>query len=597
MASADRGALEFRLLGPLEVRADGGRMSVEGPRQKALLALLLLHANEVIARDRLIGELWERPPESAENALHRVVSQLRKQLAAGSAGAPPLATRPPGYVLEIDLEALDLHRFERLFAEGRAALRSDDAKSAAALLREALALWRGPALADLGDLEFVRAEAARLEELRLQALEERMEVDLRLGEAGELVPELEALVAREPLRERLREQLMLALYRSGRQADALTAYREARRQLVAELGIEPGPRLRELEQAILRQDPALGLPSRPSEIRADRRRRVALAGLFALSLVALGVAGLFLLRDSGGSTPLTSVPPNSIAIIDPQTNELEDHVRVGSGPIAVAVGADAVWVVNADDGTLTRIDPDTREVARTIGTGTPATDVVVAFGSAWVANGTEGTISRIELASNAVAETFPVRRNVGLVSPVVSAIAAGSGSIWLTSGIRSVVRLNPRTGAVVATLTVPTEPVSIAYGEGAVWVGTLARRIVRIEPLANTVTATIPVSSTTIALAAGSDAVWAAVCCDAVWRIDPSTGAVEQTLSVGADPWGIALDPGAVWVANGAEGTVSRIDPGTNDVVTTIPVGHSPTDVATGFGSVWVAVRARARQG
>lgn len=595
MTSPVRGALEFRLLGPLEVRADGGRVPVDGPRQKALLALLLLHANEVVARDRLIEELWARPPESAENALHRVVSQLRKQLAAGSASATPLVTRPPGYVLEADLEALDVHRFERLFAEGRTALRSDDAERAAALLRDALALWRGPALADLADLEFAHAEAARLEELRLQALEERLEADLRLGKASELVPELEALVAREPLRERLREQLMLALYRAGRQADALTAYREARRHLVAELGIEPGPRLQELEQAILRQDRALALPSRPSGITADRRRRVALAGLVALSFVALGTAGFILLRDSGGSTPLTSVPPNSIAIIDPETNELERYVPVGSGPIAVAVGARAVWVVNADDGTLTRIDPETREVTRTIGAGTPATDVVVAFGSAWVANGTEGTISRIDLESNAVAETFPVQRDVGLVSPVVSAIAAGSGSIWVTSGIRNVVRLNPRTGAVQATLTVPTEPLSIAHGEGGVWVGTLARRVVRIEPLTNTVTATIPVRSTTIALEVGAGSVWAVVCCDAVWRIEPATSAVEQTFSVGADPSGVALEPGAVWVANEGAGTVSRIDPRTNAIVTTIPVGHSATDVATGFGSVWVAVRPRRR--
>jgi DNA-binding SARP family transcriptional activator len=243
--------MEFRILGPLEV-ADGDRLvPLGGAKQRALLAILLLSANEVVSSDRLIDDLWgERSPESGRTALQVRVSQLRRAL--GRAGAAIL-TRAPGYMLRIDREQRDLDRFERLVAE---ADRAEPALSGAKL-REALALWRGPPLADLAYESFAQPAIGRLEELRLGALEKRIEADLAIGRHAELVAELEALVAAHPLRERLRAQWMLALYRCGRQADALAVYQGTRRVLVEQLGIEPSPPLRELEQAILRQDPAL----------------------------------------------------------------------------------------------------------------------------------------------------------------------------------------------------------------------------------------------------------------------------------------------------------------------------------------------------
>ena len=249
---------EFRILGPLEV-SDGDRLlRLSGARQKALLALLLLHANEVVSSDRLIDELWgEEPPEKAANALQARVSQLRRAL--GRSGSEALVTRAPGYLLEVGPGELDAERFEQLAREGRRALAQGDAAGAAALLVAALALWRGPALADFAYEPFAQGEIARLEEARLAALEERLEADLALGRHGELAGELEALVTAHPVRERLRGQLMLALYRSGRQAEALEAYQETRRALVEELGIEPSPPLRELHAAILNQDAALEL--------------------------------------------------------------------------------------------------------------------------------------------------------------------------------------------------------------------------------------------------------------------------------------------------------------------------------------------------
>ena len=233
--------MEFRILGPLEVLEDGQALELGGQKQRALLAMLLLHANEVVSTDRLIEALWEQqPPETAAKALQVYVSQLRKLL-----GRDRLETKAFGYRLRVGEGELDLERFQRQVAEHKP--------------QEALAGWRGPPLADFSYQRFAEPEIARLEELRLACLEERIAADLAAARHAAVVGELEALVTEHPLRERLRGQLMLALYRSGRQAEALAAYQDTRRVLVDELGIEPSQSLRELHQAILQQDPSLDL--------------------------------------------------------------------------------------------------------------------------------------------------------------------------------------------------------------------------------------------------------------------------------------------------------------------------------------------------
>jgi DNA-binding SARP family transcriptional activator len=241
--------LEFRVLGPVEAWDDERSLQLGGPKQRALLAVLLLDAGRVVSTDRLIDLLWgERPPPTAATSLQNFVSQLRKVL-----GADVLVTKPPGYRLDVQPEQLDLERFRRLVESARGA----SPPERAAKLRDALALWRGPPLADLAFEEFAHGEIARLEELRLAALEERFDAELEAGSQAELVGELEALVREHPLREGLRRSLMLALYRSGRQAEALQVYHDARRELVDELGIEPSAGLQQLHGAILRHDPAL----------------------------------------------------------------------------------------------------------------------------------------------------------------------------------------------------------------------------------------------------------------------------------------------------------------------------------------------------
>jgi DNA-binding SARP family transcriptional activator len=256
-------ALEFGILGPIEVSSEGRPLRIGAGKQSALLAILLLNANEVVSADRLIDELWgEDSPETAAKALQVHVSQLRKVLEPERGAGDPgrvLVTRSPGYMLALEPEQLDLNRFDRLTGDGREALASGEPERAAGLLRDALSLWRGPPLAEHSFEQFARAEIARLEELRVAALEDRLQADLEAGRHAEVVSELESLVAAEPLRERTRGQLMLALYRSGRQGEALEAFQSARRTLVQELGIEPGRELQAMHEAILRQDPALDL--------------------------------------------------------------------------------------------------------------------------------------------------------------------------------------------------------------------------------------------------------------------------------------------------------------------------------------------------
>jgi DNA-binding SARP family transcriptional activator len=299
--------VEFRILGPLEVVEGDDPVEIAGTKRRTLLALLLLHANEVVRTERLIDELWgEQTPHDAAGALHNHVSRLRKAL-----GPETLARKEWGYVLRAEPEAIDLRRFERLLREAEPL----PARERGEALREALALWRGPALADLVQEPALQAEIGRLEELRLVTLERRIDADLEAGRNAELIGEIEALIGRCPMREHLRGQLILALYRAGRQAEALEVYRETRRVLSDELGLEPSPALKDLERAILRQDPEIATVVPPATAPAAEIvawpswRRGAFLGALALALLAFGGGLAFALTRPAKHhpAPLTSV--------------------------------------------------------------------------------------------------------------------------------------------------------------------------------------------------------------------------------------------------------------------------------------------------
>jgi DNA-binding SARP family transcriptional activator len=342
--------LAFRILGPFEVVDGDRRVVVGGPKLRALLAMLVLHRGEVVSTDRLIDALWgERASGTAAKTVHVYVSNLRKALGDGL-----VVTRGGGYALVTDGCEVDVERFEALVAEGRRALASGDGRAAGERLREALALWRGPPLADFAYEGFAQGAIARLEEERLEALEDRIDADLAIGEQAGLVGELEGLAAEHPLRERLRAQLMLALYRCGRQADALEAYRDARRALLDGLGLEPGRALQELERAILAQDPALDAPTSrhrtvPANGRAGRRGGALIVAGAAL-LLAAAIAAAAVALTGGGASRLTAAA-NSVAVIDPQTNRVVADTPVGVAPDGITAGVGGVWVVNTDDHT------------------------------------------------------------------------------------------------------------------------------------------------------------------------------------------------------------------------------------------------------
>src|SRR5262245_8929230 len=545
--------MEFRILGPLEVREGDPILGLGGAKPRALLALLLLHANEVVSRDRLIDELWgASPPETAATALQVHVSQLRKTL-----GRDVILTQPPGYLIRVSDGELDLHRFEQLVAAARA----EELAEAARLLREGLALWRGAPLAELGDT-FAPAERARLAEQRLAALEQRIEAELALGRHGGLVPELEGLVREHSLRERLRGQLMLALYRCGRQADALEVYRSGRRLLDEELGLEPDDELQGLEKAILNHDPSLDSPV----VTAVRRPSLA-------------------------QRAEPAVPPDSVAVIDAQRSQVVGHVLVGRRPVALAIGHGSVWVANTDDGTVSRIDPDRGEVIRTIGIGAPAIDLAVATDAVWVANGSDGTVSRIDPSTDAVVETIDLRGSSDLVWNPTYAVEADDDSVWIAAGPNHVLRIDPTTNESSAIIDVGHVPVGLALGEEALWVVTTAERALRIEPYTNTATAEVPIEYHPVALTAGEHAVWVSDLRGQVWRINPGTGTVTQTTQVGGGLVGMCATDGVVFGANNADGTVVQIDPQDGRVLGVIPVGHAPTDVVSVDGTVWVSIQ------
>jgi YVTN family beta-propeller protein len=597
------GGLEFRILGPLEVRVDGVAVQLGGPRQRALLAFLLLSANRVVSRDRLVEELArDHGGEAAERTLTVQVSRLRKALGTTDGSGPRLAARPPGYVLRVEPGELDLHTFEQLVAEGRQALASGDPERAAAALHDAESLWLGRPLADLEFEPFARLEVERLEELRLAAVEERIEAELELGGHAALVPELEALIAGNPLRERLRGQLMIALYRCGRQADALEGYRETRSLLAEELGLEPGPALKEVERAILRQDdklePPAGLlaalsPSSlppsldpPQRLLPNRRRLLLVAALAAAAVVVVAVAlslrvgssresrpplsenALALVGADGtlhASVPLEAAPTriakgfgalwatsfdgHSVARVDLERRQLRQTIPVGSGPAGVAVGGGAVWVANSLDGTVSRIDPGTNRVVQTITVGTRPTDLAFAAGSVWVANAGGRSVSRIDPVSGRIARTLPL-------DDAPTALAVGGGSLWAASEAgRTVTEIDPSTDSVTRRIAVGGGPAGIVYTAGAVWV-------------ANSLDGTVS-------------------------KIDPRRGVVRATVPVGDGPADIAAGPHAVWIGEQFGGKLVQIDPSTAEVVRRVEVGYRPGGLAAVGGTAWVGVRAQ----
>jgi YVTN family beta-propeller protein len=587
--------LEVQLLGPVEARKGGQPLLLGRRKQRALVALLALNANRVVSTDELIEALWgEDPPPTAPVALYGLVSGLRKLLEPGQQGA--VVTKTPGYVLALPPASIDLGRFELLVAEGRRALETGDPTTASARLGEALELWRGPPLQDLAYLPFAQREIDRLDELRLAALETRIDADLARGRNGDLVSELESLVAEHPLRERLRAQLMTALYRDGRQADALAAYKEARAALV-ELGLEPAGELRELERAILRHDPSLSASSLGVSPRVDgmgpergraafrglRSRWLALAAMPLVVAVALGI----LFATSSGEGGSVSVPANGIGIIE--HGKVVAAGEVGPSPSEVAAGDGSLWVTSTDDQTVSRIDPQTGDVRQTITVGSGASGIAADDHGIWVANSLAGTVSRIDPKKS----TGKVVQTIRL-GGAPAAVALGLGSVWIASPeSQTLFRLDARTGARLGRIPVGAAPRALAVGAGSLWVSDEKRGVVfRLDPPRPQLVDTIAVGNGPVELAFGQGSLWVANNLDGtVSRIDSGRDKVTATIEVGDGPRGIAVSRDDVWVGNEFDGTVALIDARTNRVTRTLEIGGRPQGLAAAYGRAFVAVR------
>jgi DNA-binding SARP family transcriptional activator/DNA-binding beta-propeller fold protein YncE len=587
---AVRSAFLFRTLGPLEVDAAGRRVQLGGPRQRALLAILVLNCGEVVSIDRLVDGIWgDNAPASARHLVQVYVSQLRMALA----GDVPLATRSPGYALEADPEQVDAVRFERLLGEGRRLRDERRWAEAWEAFCQGTELWRGRILSDVPLEGEAAIQAARLEELRYVALEERVDAALALGKRGELVPELEELVAAEPLRERFRAQLMLALYGSGRQAAALAAYREARRHLSEQLGIEPTPTLQKLELAILRHDPELELPQQPqtAEPRArpasSRRRRLIVAGAAGVAtLMAAGMLALLAMDDDG---EFHSLPPQSVGVVDAGSGKIEQRIEVGGFPGPIALSEGIAWVANAPDRSVTAIDRRTDRVARRIGVGTVPYRLAARGDLLWVANGYDGTLKRIDLRNGLVSRGLRAEpRATGRL-----ALATDDGSLWVASQDNVVARLDVETGRLVARIRALPKPEALAVGAGGVWVAAAtAATVARIDPRTNRVTRSIPIGGIPSAIATDARNVWVVTPAEGLlWRIESRTNSVTARIAVGANPTAVVVADGSVWVALGAVGTLVRVDPRRGTVAQKVRLGRPIGGLAAQHGRLWVSVR------
>ena len=585
--------MEFRILGPLEVEENGRSLAPGGRRARALLAVLLIHANQPVSADRLVDEVWgDELPENAAKSLQIHVSRLRKAL-----GNERLRTSAGGgYALVVEPDELDRDRAEELVRRGRHELDARDADAAASAFAEALALFRGRPLEEFAAEAFAHAEIARLEELRLAAAEGHADAKLALGHGPSIVGELESLVAMHPLRERLREQLMIALYQAGRQADALAVYADTRRRFADELGLEPGPSIRELERRVLNHDPALAARA-GAALRPRRRptrgisRRLAAAAVM-VAVVAVGVAAW----ASGSDTKL---PERSVGVLDPETLDLKATVSLPETPSDIAVSRRAIFagipgrrsVVALDPGSLATavlgtavrparlaagsegvwlLETRTRRVAllgsdrvytigEAPGRGTTSMDAfAAAAGSVWLAERDAELVFRLVLRTGRSTQIDNGGRDSFFEGDARRAVAIGAGSVWASNPVSDfsgtdrlgrVSRIDLRTGKVTARIRLPAPPIAIAADEGAVWVG-----LDRGQTL---------------------------------WRIDPHDQVAAAAVAVGSAISDLAVGEGAVWALS-RDGTVSRIDPSTNSVTSRVQLGRGRA-IAAGHGAVWVA--------
>ena len=562
--------MDFRLLGPLEVEDDGRAISLGPAKERALLAVLLLARGRPVSSDELTEAIWAgNPPATAAKSIQVYVAHLRRAL-----GAERIVTRERGYELVAQPGELDLDRFDRLVREADSA----EPKQAAALLADALGLVRGPPLADLQLEPWAVPEAARLQERVIDATEARIDADIALGRHRQLVPELEALLAEHPFREHLLEQLMLALYGSGRQADALAAYRRGSARLRDELGLEPGRALQELEGRMLRQDPALDVePERPPPQTKRRGWTLVAVGALALVVAAAATAALLLARDD--ATALASVPPG-VALIDADDGRLVAHISNAeiAEPVEAVTGSGAFWVWNLSPFSLVEVSPQSGQIVNRIASpfGNDAGWYLPEGNDVWFPG--HDALVRVDAREGREVDRYPLRR----VAPGrfgFTSITRCAGSFWIVDGDGSgVLRIDPDTGREQARVDVQYTW-AIACGDGGLWVTSNDAGLTRIDPATNEVVATAPIPTHLDAVAVAGGFAWTT---DeqrgTLYKVDRD-GRIAETYDTGDGARQVSYADGRIWVANQDVGTVTGVDVVTGDI-RTFRFGHPVQTVA-----------------
>ena len=627
--------MEFLVLGPLEVR-DGGRvLPLGGAKQRAALAMLLLHRNEVVSRDRLVDGLWgDTPPASSAEALYAYISRLRKAL--HEEGHPErLVTRPPGYLLRVGEGELDLQRLEVLIDEGRRALAANDPQAAAEALQCGLALFRGPPLEDLTYVPFAQVEIGRLDDVRLAAVELRIDADLELGRDAELINELQALVTEHPLRERFWAQLMLALYRSGRQGEALDGYDRARRTLADQLGVDPGQPLQRLQRRMLEGDPSLepvttapsstiatsgeeptqgtnrtrGAPgyaesqsvaplaSEPGGRRRSRWLGRPWAAATTGMLILLAIISTFLIRNGRTSEHGTATYGAGTVLLNLKTGKPVGFIP--RAQLAISgypfFSGGHFWVNNFTPNSFVEIDPSNGRILKQVtpppdpgakGDWVSATPFTVQGNTLWAVSGDD--LVKMDIGLDRQVDRFRLNDYVPGGRGLAQGVAVGGGSVWVSRdvGPGQVVRLDPATGRVQHRFDNLPPHDQLAFGDGSLWVADESG-MARIDATTNQVTHVGGIQGNTWVEAGGGYGWTSDSHKGVVYKVNQA-GEIADTYDVGIGANFMGYTGGTLWVGATDEGTATGIDAATGKT-TTYRFGH-PVETATAGDGVLLAM-------
>ena len=623
--------MDVRLLGSTEVVAGQARLILGGPRQRAVLADLALEAGTTVLTRQLVHDIWgESPPATADHTIEAYVSRLRRVLHLPDQPRV-LLTVGSGYQLDMSRDEIDVFRFSTFAARGRAAFERHDAQAAELRLSSALSLWRGRALGDLRDAAFAPIVASRLEDDRLAVLEMLIDARLELGRHRELISELETAVGSEPYRERFYAQLMMALYRSGRQADALSVYQRARALFASELGLEPGRELRELETAILVQAPHLepatssaGVPARaldpprresrpvaPAETAAAetaaanraaaekaqagrssrpwraRARRYRTVAIWAIVAVVLVVGAVWRSHEAGSARPQAAAASGAVSELSAAHDALARTAALPADPGAVVAGDGALWVSSPEAHALYRLNPSSGRIEASITVGAGAGAVAIAGSDIWVANALDDTVSRISTRSNKVIQTVHTGSEP-------TGLAPAGGRLWVTDELASSMSpIDVANGRLGPSRPLGSAPFDVAAGAGSLWITSpRSDTVIRVDAAGNGPGVQIGVGAGPTAATFGLGSLWVANSLDStVTRIDPATDAVASTIPVGDGPDALAVVGKTIWVANRLSSTLSVLNPITDTMTRSIALPASPISLAAEGSRVWTATQ------